>query len=109
MLVDFGMAGSIRLATRTVDSLGLVALLGATALADGESGLGGALESLTATVPSFRLGKITLHDEPVSLARETSGADATPPWDGLLGLALLSRYTMTFDPTAGRLVLEPID
>ncbi len=107
LLVDFGMAGGVRLTTALVDSLDLVHRLQTTALEHAEAGLGGALESRAGVLPTLELGGLALHDVRVTLARERTGADAHPPWNGLIGLALLARYNLVYDPTAARLILLP--
>lgn len=106
--LDFGMAGSVRLSTRFVDRHDLVRRLRATPSADTEYGLGGALESYSAELPDitaagYRSGRIRM-----SLARETTGADAAPPWDGLVGTEWLDRYHWRFSQQRSTLWLLPL-
>jgi hypothetical protein len=105
LLLDFGMAGGIRISTRYVDEHRLDERLATTVPQDMETGLGGSLESLETTAASVRLGEATWRDVPVRLARETHGADADPPWDALIGVGLLKNHRLVYDPAGDRLWL----
>lgn len=108
-LLDFGMAGSVRLSTRFVDEHELHERLPTTVPERMETGLGGQLESLETTAARVRIGDATWHDLSVRLARETQGADADPPWDALVGVGLLQTRRMVYDPAGDRFWLLPSD
>ncbi|MDX1625203.1 MAG: hypothetical protein R3323_01705 [Wenzhouxiangellaceae bacterium] len=108
LLLDFGMSGTLRVSTRVVDALGLAGRLETEAPERAETGLGGRLESLQARVPRLAVGpsgQAGWSDVPITLARETEGADADPPWDALIGIGLLRDRRVLYDPAGNRLWL----
>lgn len=106
-LLDFGMGGTVRFTTTHTDSTDLLSRLHPTFATEGESGLGGSLESRAARLPRLSVGTFNLDSLVVTLAREKSGADFNPPWDGLVGLGLLSRFDIWLDLDSNRLWLRP--
>jgi len=106
-LVDFGMSGPVRLSTRFVDQHHLVDRLETSVPEHHETGLGGDLSSLKAGVAAISIGDTTWNDVEVTLARETSGTDADPPWDALIGVGLLKTRKIVYDPAGDRLWLLP--
>lgn len=106
--VDFGMAGSIRLSTRFVDGNDLVRRMQAREPDVVEYGLGGALESMQAEVVDVLAAAVSRGPASVTLAREASGADAAPPWDGLVGLAWLNRHHWRYSQQRSVLWLTPL-
>lgn len=107
MVLDFGMAGTVRLTTRYTDANGLVDAVGPAVTSRSETGLGGALESVIGRLASLSLGDIELREPVVSLARERTGGDAAPPYDGLIGIGVLRRFRVFFDLAQSRVVLVP--
>ena len=107
MVLDFGMAGTVRLTTRFTDANRMVDAVGPVVTSRSESGLGGALESVIGRVASLSLGAIELRAPVVSLARERTGGDAAPPYDGLIGIGLLRRFRVFFDLAQSRVFLAP--
>jgi membrane-associated protease RseP (regulator of RpoE activity) len=107
MVLDFGMAGTVRLTTRFTDSNRMVDAVGAVVTSRSESGLGGALESVIGRLASLSLGAIELRQPVVSLARERTGGDAAPPYDGLIGIGVLRRFRVFFDQAGSRVALLP--
>jgi len=106
-LLDFGMGGTLRFTTGYTDSLQLPEKLKPNVTSGNEHGLGGALQSLVAKLPGLKIGDITLDSLVVSMAREKEGRDAYPPWDGLAGLGLMSRFNMYLDVTGNRIWFQP--
>jgi|GEM_PF-2167243 len=106
-LLDFGMGGTLRFTTGYTDSLQLPEKLQPNIPSGNEHGLGGALESLVARLPGLKIGDITLDSLVVTMAREKEGRDAYPPWDGLVGLGLMSRFTLYLDVTGNRIWFKP--
>ncbi|HKI79675.1 MAG TPA: PDZ domain-containing protein [Ignavibacteriaceae bacterium] len=106
-LLDFGMGGTLRFTTGYTDSLQLPKKLQPNVASGNEHGLGGALQSLVARLPGLKIGGITLDSLVVSMAREKEGRDAYPPWDGLAGLGLMSRFTLYLDVTGNRIWFQP--
>lgn len=106
LLLDLGMTGTLRISTRTADELGLVERLETRTPDRQDTGLGGTLESLEASLPSLRIGDAVWSDLDIRLARETEGADADPPWDALIGVGLLRGHRVIYDPAGNRLRLQ---
>jgi hypothetical protein len=107
MVLDFGMAGTMRLTTRFTDEHRMVDAIGSVVTSRAESGLGGALESVIGRLASLSLGTIELREPIVSLARERTGGDAAPPYDGLIGIGVMRRFRVFFDLAGARVVLVP--
>ncbi len=107
MVLDFGMAGTVRLTTRFTDANRMVDAVGPVVPSRAETGLGGALESVIGRIASLSLGGIDLREPVVSLARERTGGDAAPPYDGLIGIGVLRRFRVFFDLAQSRVVLAP--
>jgi hypothetical protein len=100
-VLDFGMGGTLRLTTHFVDSLDLARRLTRLVSNNSETGLGGALSSMMTRVHGVRLGSTTMPNVVVSLARERTGGDAHPPYDGLIGIGLLRRLDMYYHHDRG--------
>ena len=96
-LLDFGMSGGVRLSTRFVDDNALASRLPTSRPGRNETGLGGELDSLRAKVARLDIGPESFDDIEISLAREKRGADASPPWDGLIGLELMREWRIDYD------------
>ena len=107
VMVDFGMSGALRFTTRYVNDESLVDRMQAATVTENERGMGGALRSRIARLPRVHIGNTTLDSVVVSLAREEQGADAYREWDALIGLELLSRFTLYLDLSGDRLWLRP--
>ena len=107
MVLDFGMAGTVRLTTRFTDANRMVDAVGRVVASRAESGLGGALESAIGRLTSLSLGPIEVREPVVSLARERTGGDAAPPYDGLIGIGVLRRFRVYFDLAQSRVMLAP--
>ena len=107
MVLDFGMAGTVRLTTRYTDANGMVAAVGAVVSNRSETGLGGTLESVMGRVASLSFGGIELREPVVSLARERTGGDAAPPYDGLIGIGVMRRFRVLFDRGQSRVAFVP--
>jgi membrane-associated protease RseP (regulator of RpoE activity) len=107
MVLDFGMAGTVRLTTRFTDENDMVKAVGPVVPNRSETGLGGALESVMGRVSSLSLGAIELREPVVSLARERTGGDAAPPYDGLVGIGVLRRFRVFLDRAESRVAFVP--
>jgi hypothetical protein len=106
-LLDFGMGGILRFTTGYTDRQQLPKKLQPNVASGNQRGLGGALESLVARLPGLKIGDITLDSLVVTMAREKEGRDAYPKWDGLVGLGLMSRFTVYLDITGNRIWFQP--
>jgi len=106
-LLDFGMGGTLRFTTGYTDRQQLPEKLQPNVASGNEHGLGGALESLVARLPRLKIGDIRLDSLVVTMAREKEGRDAYPKWDGLVGLGLMSRFTVYLDITGNRIWFQP--
>ena len=107
MVLDFGMAGTVRLTTRYTDANDMVNAVGPVVPNRSETGLGGGLESLMGRVASLSIGDVELREPVVSLARERTGGDAAPPYDGLIGIGVLRRFRVFFDRAESRVAFVP--
>jgi hypothetical protein len=103
-VVDLGMAPGFRVSTREVDARRLLRHAGRNRTVG--RGLGGMLLSVTLANVRIHLGDITTAPMEISLAREPTGADADPPYDALLGLGVLSRFDVIYDPSNARLLVR---
>ena len=106
-LLDFGMSGGVRLSTRFVDEHELDEQLPITVPERMETGLGGTLRSLETNATAVELGDARWRNVPIRLAREAGGADADPPWDGLVGVGLLKSRHIVYDPAGNRFWILP--
>ena len=107
MVLDFGMAGTVRVTTRFTDENRMIDAIGPALTSRAESGLGGALESVIGRLASLSLGDLELREPVVSLARERTGGDAAPPYDGLIGVGVMRRFRVFFDLAGSRVMLVP--
>lgn len=106
-VLDFGMSGTLRLSTRFTDSLNLLARIGPSVRSNAEHGLGGALSSVVTRMKAVRIGDVVFSDVVTSLAREASGGDANPPYDGLIGLDLIRRLRILYRHSDGLVLVRP--
>ena len=107
MVLDFGMGGTLRLSTRFTDAHELISGIDSVVPSHDETGLGGALESRIGRLAALTIGNLTVREPIVSLARERTGGDAAPPYDGLIGIGLLRRFRIFVDLGAKRVILLP--
>lgn len=105
-LLDFGMSGGVRLSTRFVDRHALHTRLETRKPPRMETGLGGTLDSLHARIPAAQIGPDTRTDIVVSLAREPVGADASPPWDALVGMDIMRNWHIDYDVSGDSLLFH---
>lgn len=103
-VVDWGMSPTLRVSTREVNARQLLRHAGTRT--EGGRGLGGNLESVVWSGVTVRLGELATAPIDVLLAREPTGGDADPPYDALLGLGLLSRLDVIFDPGNARMLVR---
>jgi membrane-associated protease RseP (regulator of RpoE activity) len=101
------MAGTMRLTTRFTEAHDLVSALVSTVPSHDETGLGGTLDSRIGRIASLALGDVVVHEPIVSLARERTGGDASPPYDGLIGIGLLRRFHVYVDIGAKHVIIAP--
>jgi len=106
-LLDFGMSGGVRLSTRFVDEHDLDEQLPTTVPEHMETGLGGKLQSLETKAAVIEVGDARWRNLSISLARETEGTDANPPWDALLGIGLMKTRHIVYDPAGDRFWILP--
>jgi hypothetical protein len=70
---------------------------------------GGESPSVLARVRSVNLGRFVFQNLVTSFSRATTGFGSRADWDGVIGNALLRRFTMILDYSRKRLILEPND
>lgn len=104
--VDVGMSATFRVVTREVNERNLSRLATSSTLDTLGRGLGGTLRSLRVDGARVEIGGLTSEPATVWLAREPTGADADPPYDALIGLGLLSRFEVIYDPGRGRMLVR---
>ena len=71
------------------------------------AGLGGEIRLLALRASSLMLGNLSLREPVVFISQDEGGALASPDYDGLIGGGVLNRFTVTFDYSRRRLILEP--
>jgi hypothetical protein len=103
-VVDWGMAGPFRVTTATTNRLRLLRHAGRFRSIG--TGLGGGLHSRMLGDVQVHLGTERTPPLDIELAREPSGGDATPPYDALLGLGVLSRFDIIYDPDNARMLVR---
>ena len=103
LIVDTGDGSGVTLARDAWVAARQPALRTTTALA---YGLGGELVTDLVVVPQLRLGPLVARNVEVRVERSNSFSTATLT-AGRIGSALLQRYRVLMDPTAGRMILAP--
>lgn len=102
--VDWGMAGTLRVTTATTNRLRLLRHAGGKRTTS--TGLGGGLYSVELGDVVIGIGAANTAPMDIDLARERSGGDANPPYDALLGLGVLSRFDVIYDPGGERMLVR---
>jgi hypothetical protein len=107
-LVDTG-AGRFTsiLNTPLVESNRLLTALPRTIQEPGAEGVGGEVKMRAGRVASLQLGRVTLTNPVVHLAQDRKGALASSDYSGVIGGELLRRFTVIFDYSRKRMILEP--
>jgi len=70
-------------------------------------GVGGSAVAFSGRLKSMSLGSFQLENLVVRFSRARSGDDASARYDGLIGGEILRRFTVVFDYTRRRMMLEP--
>lgn len=104
--VDLGMSSTLRISTREVNARSLTRHATSTTPDTLGRGLGGTLQSLRVDGARIEIGGLASEPTTIWLAREPTGADADPPYDALLGLGVLSRFEVIYDPGRGRMLVR---
>lgn len=79
---------------------------GQPVLADVTYGIAGQAKELLGRVQSLRLGRFVLKRPVVSFAQAAQGSTADPSYDGAIGGEVLRRFTVIFDYSRKRMILE---
>ncbi len=104
-LVDTGDSGQLRLYGPYVAKNHLDRKYPGGTMTEG-GGVGGASLSRLARVNAFTVAGVTLHDIPTDFSLDTKGG-ASQIEAGSVGVALLSRFVVTFDYPHGRIFFAP--
>jgi hypothetical protein len=102
--VDLGMSPTVRISTREVDARRL--MRHASREIQMGRGLGGLLVSRNWPNVTVMLGDLATPPMEIQLSRDTRGADADPPYDALLGLGVLSKFDVIYDPGNARMLVR---
>jgi hypothetical protein len=104
-LLDTGDSGDVTVFRRFADAHGLFRGKGLPYLAVG--GIGGHLPLQRYRAASFTLGGATVPSPPVTVSDASAGSFASRSVAGNIGLRVISRYDITFDLRAKRVLLVP--
>lgn len=104
-LVDTGNTGGLVVTRRFAKLHGLFGLPGLVYVSPG--GIGGHVRVERYRAKTFTLGDATLHGLPVTITNQTGGSFASRSVAGNIGLAVLSRYRITFDYRHQTVTLVP--
>lgn len=99
ILVDTGSPGLV-LSADLADQLGLFKKEGNTLLV-AISGIGGSTPAIRAIVDKVQIGSVTEEFVPAHVVESMSDA-----YEGLIGMDILARYTITIDPANRRLIAK---
>lgn len=103
--LDTGSDGTIGLTRPFVDEHHL--LDGRTTVAGFAMGVGGEAAIVVGRIDALRLGPFALAQPVVGFSRATQGATASKNMDGIMGSAVLQRFTVFLDYPHRRVILEP--
>lgn len=103
--LDTGSDGTIGLNRPFVDTNHL--LDGRTTVAGFAMGVGGEAAIVVGRIDALRLGPFALAQPVVGFSRATQGATASKNMDGIMGSAVLQRFTVILDYPHRRAILEP--
>jgi Aspartyl protease/PDZ domain len=104
-LIDTGSHSALGLNTPFVEKNGL--LDGLKALSSSDVGVGGVWPKLVGRVQSLELGSFVI-DQPVTdFSQAKSGARSNAMFSGIIGAAILRRFTVIFDYSRNQMILEP--
>jgi len=71
------------------------------------SGLGGETKLLVGRATSFTVGKLRIREPVVYVSQDSGGALASSDYAGVIGSEILRKFSVIFDYTRRRLILEP--
>lgn len=103
--IDTGSDGSVGLNRPFVDAHHL--LDGRTTVAGFAMGVGGEASTTTGRVDGLRLGPFAFANPVIAFSRAAQGATASSSRDGIMGGAILHRFTIYLDYPHKRVILEP--
>jgi predicted aspartyl protease len=101
LLVDTGFRGSLSLTPSTHEGITLPLQTFSTV----GHGLSGEVRIEVGKTPLFHLGRLALHDLPVSYS--TAGGESDNDSNGIIGNQVLQRFNMVFDYPNQRMLIKP--
>jgi aspartyl protease len=107
LMVDTGASQFVDLNRPFVDAHRLIEGVPDAAALDRPAALGGTAPFLYGTARRIVLGGISFDRPRIGLSRASTGSSARSDRDGIIGNALLERFTVTVDYRRRTLVLEP--
>lgn len=107
-VLDTGCVCDVQLFTPFVDSNKLLEALPEAKQTGFSAGAGGATQEVSTTIPSLRIGDVTVKEVRADLNRDTSGATADPESTGLVGSLTLKRFVLVLDYKKQQIFLDPL-
>lgn len=107
-VLDTGCVCDVQLFTPFVDANKLLEALPNAKQEGFSAGAGGATKEVSATIPSLRIGDVTVKEVRADLNRDTTGATADPESTGLIGSLTLKRFVLVLDYKNQRVFLDPL-
>jgi len=107
-VLDTGCLCDVQLFTPFVDEHGLLAELPEAKKQGYAAGAGGETQSLSAELPSLRIGDVEVPNPSVDLSRDGSGATADPESAGLIGSGTFGHFVLVLDYERQRFFLDPV-
>lgn len=107
LAIDSGTYSALRLVPRFAQEHGLLVDSGSPSLASFGFGIGGEFPEKIARVADLQIGSLHIPSPLASISEATHGATASSHYDGTVGGAILSRFTVTLDYAHSQMILEP--
>lgn len=107
LAIDLGTYSALRLVPHFARKYNLLAGLGSPSLPSFGFGIGGEFPEKIARVANLQIGSLGIPATLASISEATHGATASSHYDGTIGGAILSRFTVTLDYPRSQMILEP--
>lgn len=107
MLVDTGARAAVVVNHPFIEKNDLTRSIGPALEGPLGLGVGGASTQKVGRLKSIEVAGFTIENPITSFSTGTSGAEANPDYEGIIGGELLRRFTVTVDYPHDRLLLEP--
>jgi hypothetical protein len=105
--VDIGSRGALSLTKPFTEAHHLLGSVRKTIRAPFGAGVGGETKQLLGRVRGLKLGRFLIEDPVTGFSQDVRGALASPDHAGLIGGEILRRFTVIFDYSCLKMILEP--